>query len=167
MTKKVLIIKNIIREGTGLLEILLTKYNIDSDLIELGKGEKFPDPHGYNAVFVFGGPDSANDTTPKMLQELGQIKKLITAGIPYLGACLGMQTLVKALGGEIYKNNVSEIGWRDPDNQLFKIDLTEEGKKDKLFEGLTSPLKIFHLHGETVRLTPNMKLLATGRLCRN
>jgi GMP synthase (glutamine-hydrolysing) len=36
-----------------------------------------------------------------------------------------------------------------------------------LFQGLGNSLPVFQLHGETVILRDNMKLLATGEFCRN
>jgi GMP synthase (glutamine-hydrolysing) len=171
--KKVLLIKNITREGPGLLEELLKEHNITSDLIDLEKGEKFPDPLGYDAVFVFGGPDSANDTTLKMKNELAQIQKALSAGIPYLGICLGFQAFVKVAGGKVIKNHVKEIGFRDPNNDRFSVtltetvDLTEEGKRDPLFNNLGHTYHVFHLHGETVDITKHMTLLAVGKFCWN
>ncbi len=164
---KVLIVKNITREGPGLLVEILNSHQIRYDVIDLDKGGSFPYPKKYSAIFVFGGPDSANDTTFKMQEELSRIKETIDAGIPYLGACLGMQTLVKATGGEIYKNKIKEVGWRDPEGKYFEVELIDDGKSDPLFVGMQSRLRIFHLHGETVRLTNRMKLLAIGKYCRN
>ena len=74
---KFLIVKNITREGPGLLEELLDSYNFGYDIVDLDKGESFPDPSDYSAVIVMGGPDSANDTTPKMREELKRIKEAI------------------------------------------------------------------------------------------
>ena len=165
--QKVLIVKNISREGPGLLELVLKDENIPFNIVDLNEGKRFPDPREYSAVFVFGGPDSANDQTDKMREELKIIKQAVDAGIPYFGVCLGMQTLVKAAGGEVYKHDAQEIGLRDSEGNYFEIDLTNEGKKDPIFIGLKSPLKIFHLHGETVGLGDGMKLLATGKYCRN
>ncbi len=162
----VLIVKNITREGLGLLQELLDEHSIPYYIVDLDKGELFPDPHRYKAVVVLGGPDSANDTTPKMQQELQRIRETVKAEIPYLGACLGMQTLVKANGGEVYRNALKELGWRGPDDDFFSIELTSEGRVDPLFRGLESKLNIFHLHGETVKLGPNMVLLATGKYCQ-
>lgn len=163
---KVLIAKNITREGPGLLKEILEEHEIGYDIVDLGIGEQFPNPADYSAVFVFGGPDSANDDTLKMKQELARIKQTVELGIPYLGVCLGMQTLVKAIGGEVYRNQWREIGWRDLEGKYFAIDLTDDGRKDPIFEGVQSPLKIFHLHGETVRLTAGMQRLAGGKWCR-
>ncbi|MGZ5192039.1 MAG: type 1 glutamine amidotransferase, partial [Flavisolibacter sp.] len=121
----------------------------------------------YKALIVLGGPDSANDLTPKMQNELTLIRKAIQSQIPYLGICLGFQALVKAMGGTVEKCQTNEIGFRDPKNKFFKAKLTSKGRKDKLFKNLSDNLTVFQLHGETVQLTPQMTLLATGDFCKN
>lgn len=166
-SKKVLLVQNIARESGGLVEDVLKENNIQFDISNLDEGNEFPQPTDYSAIFVFGGPDSANDQTLKMKNELKRIKEVVTAGIPYFGVCLGMQTFVKAMGGEVYKNNVKEIGWRDPKGECFEIKLTNEGKKDPIFKGIKSPMKIFQLHGEAVNLRGGMILLAAGKYCKN
>lgn len=166
-TKKILIVKNFTTEGPGLIEIILKENNLRYDIIDLSRGKSFPEPYDYSAIFVLGGPDSANDNTPKMQSELKGIKRAIDASIPYFGVCLGMQTLVKAAGGDVYRNPVKEIGCADSEGDYFEIELTNEGREDPLFEGIESKLKIFQLHGETVRLPSSAHLLATGRHCKN
>lgn len=164
----VLIVKNITREGPGILQSILDAQKISYDLIDLDKGQSFPSPAGYKAVVVLGGPDSANDTTPKMTAELARIAEVIDAGIPFLGICLGLQTLVKAAGGAVVKNPVKEIGFTDPDGEPYIVELTPDGQADPLLRGLASPLRVFHLHGETVELKDEwMTLLGTGKHCKN
>ena len=163
----VLIIKNITREGPGLIEEVLKKYRIEYQIVDLDKGEEFPDPTKYDALIVLGGPDSANDRTTKMVNELDQVKKAVEADIPYLGICLGLQVLVKAAGGKVVKGETKEIGTRGPDGEYFEIDINPDGALDPFFNGLSPPLNIFHLHGETVKLAGSMTLLATGVFCRN
>lgn len=164
----VLIIQNITRERPGILQAILEAEKIAFDLVDLDKGQSFPPPASYKAVVVLGGPDSANDTTPKMTTELARIGEVIDAGIPYLGICLGLQTLVKAAGGTVVKSPVKEVGFSDSSGQPFTVELTPEGRADPLFRGLSSPLHVFHLHGETVELKPEwMTLLGTGKHCKN
>ena len=165
--QKVLIVKNKTREGAGLLDAVLEERGLEADVVDLDKGESFPEATGYAAVFVLGGPDSANDTSTKMLAELVRVKEILAAGIPYLGICLGLQVLVKAAGGSVVKNAVPEIGLRDPDGNRFAVQLTEEGKSDPLFKDLDDPFNVFHLHGETVEILLGMTLLATGKFCEN
>lgn len=165
--KKILLVKNNSLECPGIVKDILKEKNICFDMIDLDNGDKFPDARNYAAVFVFGGPDSANDQTPKMKEELKRINETLDAGIPYFGVCLGMQTLVKAAAGEVYKNAMKEVGWKDPEGNYFEMELTNEGKKDLIFKGIKQRLKIFHLHGETVALKNGMRLLATGKFCIN
>lgn len=167
MEKEVLIIKNITREGPGLLEVELTERGIGYTVTDLNQGQNFPSVENYGAVVVLGGPDSANDENEKMENELARIREAIGTKIPYLGICLGLQTLVKAAGGKVVKSPTKEVGFIDPEGNNFTVELTEEGKQDPLFEGLDQTFNVFHLHGETVELTDDMVLLAVGKFCRN
>lgn len=165
--KKILIIKNISREGPGLLEDLLKEKGFEYEIVDLDVGDRFPEILDYSAVVVLGGPDSANDETVKMKEELNRVREILGAGIPYLGICLGLQVLVKAAGGKVIQSENREIGFMDPNGNRFSVKLTDEGKKDSVFEGLGSRFDVFHLHGETVKLTDEMKLLGVGEFCYN
>jgi len=167
MTQPILIIKNITREGPGILQALLEEGAIAYQAVDLEKGESFPDPSDYSAIVVLGGPDSANDETEKMRNELQKIREVIELGKPYLGICLGLQALVKATGGKVVKNPTKEVGFIDPEGGNFKIQLTETGQSDPLFRGLADNFKVFHLHGETVEIKGSMTLLGTGKFCKN
>jgi GMP synthase-like glutamine amidotransferase len=164
---ELLIVQNISREGPGLLDQVLKDAGIPYDLVNLDKGETFPDPRNYKAVVVLGGPDSANDQTEKMTAELAQIKVVLDNAIPYLGICLGLQTLVKAAGGNVVPGAEKEIGLVDAAGEPYAVNLTEAGEADPLFAGLSAKLDVFQLHGETVELTSEMILLATGVHCQN
>jgi len=167
MKKEILIVKNMTREDQGLLEELLKDRGIGYTVVDLDQGQKFPPVENYGAVVVLGGPDSANDESEKMKSELVRISEVLSAKIPYLGICLGLQALVKASGGKVVKSPVKEVGFIGPDGSNFKVELTEDGKQDPLFEGLDHTFNVFQLHGETVELTDSMALLATGKFCRN
>jgi len=164
---KVLIVKNIARESPGLLMEILEENKIEFYIYEYEKDRVFHSPEDYGGIFVFGGPDSANDETEKMIKEINGVKEFLAKRIPYFGVCLGLQVMVKALGGNVKKNPIKEIGWRDPKERIFKVSLTDEGKKDPIFEGIGSDFDVFQLHGETVELTQQMKLLGTGEYCTN
>jgi len=167
MNKSILILKNVPRENPGLIGILLKEHNLEYQIIDFGSTTVIDNIENYSALIVLGGPDSANDLTPKMQNELKLIRNAVRLKIPYLGICLGLQTLVKAMGGFVEKCQTSEIGFRDPKNELFKIKLTEDGRRDGLFKNLPDNLNVFQLHGETIHLTPQMTLLATGDFCQN
>ena len=167
MTKPILILKNVPRENPGLIEIVLKEYSIKYQIVDFDNSTVIETIENYSALITLGGPDSANDLTLKMQNELLLIRKALQSNIPYLGICLGLQTLVKAMGGTIQKCHTSEVGFRDPENKYFKVKLTSEGRKDRLFKKLPDYLTVFQLHGETVELSPQMTLLATGDFCKN
>ncbi|HEY3372467.1 MAG TPA: type 1 glutamine amidotransferase [Prolixibacteraceae bacterium] len=167
MEKEILIVKNITEEGPGLLEELLNEQGVGYQVTDLQQGQLFPPVEHYGAIIVLGGPDSANDVNEKMEKELARIREVLAANIPYLGICLGLQTLVKAAGGRVVKSPTKEIGFMDPENHPFRVELTEEGKRDPLFKGMDHSFHVFHLHGETVELTDDCLLLGVGKFCRN
>jgi GMP synthase (glutamine-hydrolysing) len=168
---KVLIVQNISHEGPGLIARMLKETAVPYEVVDLSKGETFPDPTGYSALIVMGGPDSANDTSDKIQAELRRVKRALDANIPYLGICLGLQVAVKASGGKVVKG-VKEVGLRNPEGVPYHVSLTDialtaSGKKDPLFLGLRNDFRVFQLHGETVEIIDDMQLLAEGQECRN
>jgi GMP synthase (glutamine-hydrolysing) len=167
MRKDILILKNIHRENPGLLEDILKEYNFRYDIIDLDQTTIIQCIDRYGAFIVLGGPDSANDLNLKMQNELALIRKVVYANIPYLGICLGLQVLVKAMGGQVVKCHTKDVGFRDQNGEFFSVKLTQEGQTDDLFNNLPNAFAVFQLHGETVQITPQMTLLATGNLCQN
>ncbi len=167
MTAKVYFIKNMTHEAAGLFSSFVERYKIPSSIIDLHRGENFPKVSEADAVVILGGPDSANDMTPKILRELEALRNCLRGGIPCLGVCLGLQLLVKAAGGNVFKNPVKEIGFRDPEGGWFEMEKTVAGKQDPLLVGIPDLCKVFQLHGEAVGLTPSMACLARGRFCEN
>ena len=167
MAAKVWFVKNMPHEAAGLFSSFAEKEGIPYSIVDLHRGDSFPEVAWGQAVVVLGGPDSANDATPKILGELAALRKCLRDGIPCLGVCLGLQLLVKAAGGTVFKNPVKEIGFRDPVGAWFEMEITSNGKKDPLLAGIPDPCKVFQLHGETVGLTSSMARLARGRSCEN
>lgn len=164
---KLLIVQNISREGPGLLESVLKHHNVSFDIVDLDKGDELPELADYAALVVLGGPDSANDQTEKMTNELAFVKQALGAGMPYLGICLGLQVLVKSAGGEVVQGPIKEVGFIDRHGKPYSIDITPAGASDLLLDGLASPLTVFQLHGEVVNLTATMQLLGQGTDCPN
>ena len=167
MTRKIWFIKNMTHEAAGLFSFFAEKEKVPYSIVDLHTGENFPEVGQGQAVVILGGPDSANDLTPKIIGEIEAIRKCSGAGIPVLGICLGLQLLVKAAGGTVFRNSVQEIGFRDPGGEWLEMEKTVEGTKDPLLVGIPDPCKVFQLHGETVGLTSSMACLARGQSCEN
>lgn len=165
--KQVLIIQNIPREGPGIIQQVLDKNSIKSQIVDLSQNHPIPPLEDFKSVVVMGGPDSANDDTPKMKSELGVVRQCLAQEKPYLGICLGMQDLVKAAGGQVVPNTFREIGFKAPSGKTYKVTLTENGKIDPLFAKMAQEFPVFHLHGETVIPSASVNLLAEGNLVKN
>lgn len=165
--KPILIIQNATTEPAGLFEELLEENSISYQVVDLEKEENLPPTTNFGAIIVMGGPSSANDASNAMIQELITIREALAAEIPYLGVCLGLQTLVKAAGGSVIQCKEKEIGFRNSQEAIFKIKLSEAGKNDPILQEIDEEFPIFHLHGETVAPTEGMVLLGRGNGCTN
>lgn len=167
MSHSILIILNITHEKPGLLLDVLHDHNFDYTIVDLSKGEPLPSTDAYDAVFVFGGPQSANDTEGHIPQELEFIREVIAKEIPYFGICLGMQLMAKATGASVIDCEQKEIGWWDNNDKLYSIYYSTSYMVDDLLQSINNNIPIFQLHGETVELTPKHRLVAEGNGCKN
>ena len=94
-------------------------------------GDDLPtDLNAYAAVVVFGGPMSVNDDEPYLKAEIAWVQRVLAAGLPYLGVCLGAQMLAKVLGARVdtHPSEVEEIGYypvraADAAGSLFPAEL--------------------------------------------
>lgn len=163
----VLVILNIAREGTGTFGEVMADRGIRRFEVDVSSGAAIPDPSGFGAVLVMGGPASANDGTVTMGRELVAVRRALDLGIPTLGVCLGLQVLVRVTGGTVVPAPVREIGWNDPSGSPFMLLAEPAVSSDPVFSDLPFPLPVFHLHGETVEPGPGSVLLAYGTSCRH
>jgi GMP synthase (glutamine-hydrolysing) len=112
------------------------------------------DMSDYAGAVIFGGPMSANDcgTLAGIKCELDWIPKVIEAGVPYLGLCLGAQLLTRAAGGSVgpHPEGKIEIGYVD-------VEPTEAGRA--WFPG---PMKVYQWHREGMTLPDCCELLVTN-----
>jgi GMP synthase-like glutamine amidotransferase len=73
----------------------------------------FPSVSEYDAVTFFGAAWSVNETEtiPWITDEIEYARALISLGVPTLGICFGGQMLAAAVGGQVERAPVPEIGW--------------------------------------------------------
>jgi GMP synthase-like glutamine amidotransferase len=81
-------------------------YRIDLDRRELRASD-------YGLVVSLGSELAASDDSiPWLAHEQELLRDATEAGVPVLGICFGAQLLARALGGEAFRAQAPEIGWR-------------------------------------------------------
>lgn len=122
-------------------------------------GDRLPESLGhYAGVVIFGGPMGANDDhLPFIRDELDWIPRVLAAGTPYLGICLGAQMLARCLGATVgpHPQGLHEIGY-------YRIEPTLAA--GTLFP---APMDVYHWHGDGFGLPADVELLATGDIFPN
>jgi len=142
---RLLVLQHIGCEPLGLIEPALKERGMEYRYVRPFAGEPIPkDLSGWDGFIALGGPMSANDGERSgfIADELRLLTKVLEAGMPALGVCLGAQLIAKAAGAEVTAGEEKEIGW-------YPLMLTEEGGKDRLLAGLPDTFPVFQWHGET------------------
>lgn len=161
-TRPLVIIQNDPEVPPGILADILTEYGRPFKLLHPYRGEPLPTAAEPAALIVLGGSMGADDDaahpflTP--LKEL--IRAVVTAGVPYLGICLGGQLLAAALGAAVVPRRWEELG-------ALPVHLTTEGGSDPLFAGIASPFSTFQWHHDSFDLPAGALLLASSPACRH
>lgn len=123
-----------------------------------------PDATGADLIIALGGPLSANDNYPALIQEMAYLRDAATGSLgsrpptPVIGICLGAQLLSRALGGAVAPTGGYQFGLR-------KIDVTAAGVSDTVFREISIPL-VPTLHGEQFTVPSGATLLAEGTMLR-
>lgn len=160
---RILVLQHVQSEGLGIIGKALRQRGIAVDFIKIFKGDRIAKSiNGYDGLIVLGGPMGVYEEGiyPFIKDEIALIKNALKNNIPILGICLGAQLLAKAAGANVYKGKKKEIGW-------YKVNLTDEGKRDGLFLGLPDELTVFQWHGDTFDIPENSKCLASSELFPN
>jgi GMP synthase (glutamine-hydrolysing) len=163
MVEKALIITHVKSEGPGTLGDFLTSQNIDVERVKLYEGEALPeDPLNYDTIITMGGPMGVHDDAlyPFLREEIRFLRKVIEGNVPLLGICLGAQLIARACDAAVEKAANREIGWKN-------IFITEEGKKDMLFQGIPGVMRVFQWHEDTFEIPEGATFLAAGWGCEN
>lgn len=158
--KPVVIFRHASTEGPGYLGAFLDEKNIPWYLVKIDEGEPLPASIlGSSGMVLMGGPMSVNDDLPWIPSLLALIREAVQHDIPVLGHCLGGQLMSKALGGEVTKNAVKEIGWG-------VVDVSQNALAKTWF-GEIETFNSFHWHGETFSMPKGSTHLLSSPYCQN
>lgn len=147
-------------EGLGSIEAWLQKANYQISSTQLFDSDELPEINDIDLLIVMGGPMSVNDQQkhPWLVNEKAFIRRVIEAGKPVLGICLGAQLIANALGAKVSPNPVKEIGW-------YPVE-TVASESDSIFR-FPEALRVFHWHGENFSLPKGAVRIAKSKACEN
>jgi GMP synthase-like glutamine amidotransferase len=123
-------------------------------------GDPLPEVQDVSALIVMGGAMGANDDLrhPFLHDLKSFIRRVVAAGTPYLGICLGGQLLAAALGARVVSNRWEELG-------SLPVALTAEGSCDSLFAGMPVEFGTFQWHHDSFDIPDGGVLLASSKAC--
>jgi GMP synthase (glutamine-hydrolysing) len=159
----VLILRHVAHESAGSLEACLVAARAECRYVDLFREIPRQLPlEEAGALVVLGGPMSVHDSGeyPFLAVEIPWIQEAVERQLPVLGICLGSQLLAKAMGANVYPNQVKEIGW-------YGLDALPAAGDDSLFAGCAPTETVFQWHGDTFDLPHGATWLAQSALCKH
>jgi GMP synthase-like glutamine amidotransferase len=158
--KPVAIFRHARSEGPAYFATYLERKAIPWKLIALDECRAVPkDVRRFSGLVFMGGPMSVNDDLPWIKPLLELVREAVRKDVPALGHCLGGQLMSKALGGEVTRTRVKEIGWGE-------VEVADNGVARSWFGGLSS-FESFHWHGETFSIPPGATRVLHNANCAN
>ena len=148
-------------EGLGSMEKWAREKGHTLSCTRLFAGESLPPLNHFDLLIVMGGPMGVHDQDkyPWLQSEKDFLRRVIAAGKPVLGVCLGAQLLADVLGAQVTANKEKEIGW-------FPLE-----RARNVPEGLEGVLPVcptvFHWHGDTFTLPEKAVRLYSSTACVN
>ncbi len=123
----------------------------------LGSAPPAYEPDG---VLVLGGAMNCEQESelPWLAGEKAHLRRLLAAGTPALGVCLGAQLLAEAAGGSVTRMSSPEIGWRD-----VKLDPVAGG--DPVLGSLPQRFEAFQWHSYAFAPPRGAQVLARSPAC--
>ena len=158
--KPVAIFRHARSEGPAYFATYLERRAIPWRLFPLDEGRAVPkDVRKFSGLAFMGGPMSVNDELPWIKPMLELVRESVRKDVPTLGHCLGAQLMSKALGGEVGRARVKEIGWGE-------VEVADNGVAREWFAPLTS-FESFHWHGESFSIPPGATRVLGNAHCAN
>jgi GMP synthase-like glutamine amidotransferase len=102
---------------------------------------------------------SVNDDLAWIKPALELVREAVRKDVPALGHCLGGQLMSKALGGEVTRARIKEIGWGE-------VQVADNNVAREWFAPVTA-FESFHWHGETFSIPPGATRVLCNAHCAN
>jgi GMP synthase-like glutamine amidotransferase len=161
MIRRALAFQHMDDEPPGLFGSFLAEEGAELDVVMLHRGEAIPSLAPYDFLLVMGGAMDVWETTqyPWLQDEIAAVREWTwTRNRPFMGVCLGLQLLAKALGGEVGLARAPEVGFG-------KVDLNALGLGHPMMRGLSPSFKVMQWHhAEVTRVPAGAEVLASSQV---
>ena len=156
-----LLVTHVTAIDVGAIPDLLADLGRQSRVMRANKGEPFPqDVESLGGVVSFGGPQSANDDHIDYVRaELDWMPRVMAAGVPLLGICLGGQMVARTLGATVGPDpdGLYEFGY-------YPIEPVDGAAEELALDGR---LNVAHRHGEAFTIPTGARRLARRDVFEN
>jgi GMP synthase-like glutamine amidotransferase len=151
--KPLTIVQHEPEDPPGSIAVALKELGVRFEVCRVDLNEDLPaTPHDTAGLISLGGAMHVDQQRqyPFLADEVHLMRRMVHAGAPVWGICLGAQLLAEASGGAAYKRKHPEVGWT-------KI---EKVADDPLLRGISSPFHAFNWHAYSCKISPTSHLVA-------
>lgn len=130
------------------------------DELSFAFGDPPLEPERYDAVMVFGGAMNVHevDGNPWLTDEGRALERVLDAGVPTFGVCLGSQLLASVTGGRVSRSPEPEIGWHE-------VETTPAARDDPVLGRLPERFTACQWHSYQFEPPPGATVLARSPVC--
>lgn len=156
------VLQHVPYETPGLIETVARARGLEIDCRHLYRGNAVPNLDELVGLVVLGGPMGVRDVEeyPHLHAEIDLIAAALAADRPVLGVCLGAQLFAQALGADVLRGSMTEVG-------LGSVALTPAGEGDPVLGPAGRWLPVLHWHQDTFTVPAGADLLASSRRYEN
>jgi GMP synthase (glutamine-hydrolysing) len=155
--KPFLVIRHERSDTLGVAGPALEEEGMPTQALDAWEEGAWPEPDEFSGVLVMGGAMNVDqvDRHPYLANERELLRKVIDAGVPLMGVCLGAQLIARALDQPVVPAPASKCGF-------FPICPTEGATRDPIASVFAPGDLEFHWNEDTFDLPPGATLLASG-----